>query len=390
MHPAPRSTNKSTVLFGVTVPSSARAFLVGQLGHYVKQGWDVHLVCGEPGLEDFARAENIAGLHLVPAKRDPSSSDPKTLFGLIRLMRQIRPTITIMSTPKVGVFGTLAACVCRVPLRIYFTLGYRAEGLSGPKRSAFMALERLACRFATHVVSVSPSLREIMIQESICPPNKIRVLGYGAINGIDINRFSIPSQDEVTEARTLFDVTEASHVIAVVSRLTKDKGLGDLPKVWSSIHSQYPTSTLLIAGVPEPQDDEDAANINLLRNSEGVRMLGFISNVDELFKASDLVLLLSRREGIGLVPLEAAAIGVPTVAYRVTGVMDTIEDRKTGRLVTHGDRNGVILAVSDLLESAELRTQMGQAARKMVEERYSTQRVWNEWDTFLSEITTPS
>lgn len=378
------------LLFGVTAPVSARAFLVGQLGHYVEQGWEVHLVCGDEGLSDFAEQEQLAGLHVVPTHRDPSSSDVGSLFGLIRLMRNLRPDATIMSTPKMGVLGTLAARFARVPTRIYFIWGFRAEGLTGIRRKILVTMERAACRAATHVVSVSPSVQQILTDEGVCPANKVRVLGFGATNGIDTDRFAVPTREQRQQARMDFHVDQSTQVLATIGRVTRDKGLRELPGLWEGIRASFPDSTLLIAGTPEPSDSQDQHALDLLKEMAGVRLLAHVNDIPHLLHATDLVLFLSSREGMGQVPLEAGASGIPTVAYRVSGVVDTITSGKNGFLCTYPNAEEVLEAATLLLRDPDLRSEMGKAARDQVVSRYSQERVWAEWDRFLtSTLGTP-
>jgi len=86
------------------------------------------------------------------------------------------------------------------------------------------------------------------------------------------------------------------------------------------------------------------------------------------------------REGTPVAILEAGAAAVPVVATRHEGIADVVIDGATGLLVEEGDVNGMAAAVADLLSDQERARQLGQAARRRIEEKYSMQasidRLW--------------
>jgi glycosyltransferase involved in cell wall biosynthesis len=362
---------------------TARAFLRGQLEHFSGHGWDVHLVCGEPGLEEFAAAEHVAGLHLVPARRDPSPQDPATLVGLWRLLRRLRPEVVVAGTPKMGVLGTVAAFLARVPRRVYLVHGYRAEGLSGVARQVMVALERLACAAATDVVAVSPSLRRKLSGERITRAARISVLGAGSANGVDLARFRPTAPAERATARQAHGLPVDARVVCFVGRLTADKGVRALPEVWEEVSAARPDAWLLVVGAADSTDPADLAAVDRLRAHPRVRLLGRVEDVETVYRASDVHAMLTRREGLGMVALEAAACGVPTVALAVTGVTDAIRHERTGTLVSPGSPSEVARGVVRLLDDPGLRERFGAAGIARVRADFAQEQVWASWEHFL-------
>lgn len=262
------------VLYGVTAPVTAQAFLVGQLSYLRDRGWEVHLLCGASGLAQFAVDEGVAGLHEVPAVRDPSLGDLRTFVGLVGTIRRVRPDVCVLGTPKVGVFGTLAAWVARVPVRVYLMHGYRGEAMPGPVGRLMRLLDRLACVAATHVVAVSPSLRDRLVGDRVVSADKVVVLGSGSANGVDVERFQPPTPAGSAAAREGLGVPASAQVVAFVGRLTRDKGLTDLPDVWRAVATQRPDAWLVVAGAAEPVDDADERALAALAAMPRVRVLG--------------------------------------------------------------------------------------------------------------------
>ncbi|MCW2782056.1 MAG: glycosyltransferase family 1 protein [Marmoricola sp.] len=372
------------ILFGVTAAVTARMFLVGQLGHFAAQGWQVHLVCGEPGLEAFAQREGVAAVHHVPMAREPSATDPAALIRTWRLLHRIRPDVVVLGTPKMGLLGMVAAFLTRVPERIYLVHGFRAQGLAGRRRRLLVALERLACGCATRVVAVSPSLRDALLAARVVRPAKVVVLGHGSANGVDVKRFVPAGPDGVLDARATFGLPPEARVVAFVGRLTKDKGIGALVDVWDRVAAAVPDAWLLVAGTEEPAGPADERALAGLRALPRVMQVGHVDAIEAVYRASDLLLMLSSREGLPTVVLEAAACEVPAVAFGVTGVVDAIEDKTTGLCSAKGDVRHVQELVLELLGVDERRTTMGQAARRRVVDGFAQETVWQAWSELVT------
>lgn len=105
--------------------------------------------------------------------------------------------------------------------------------------------------------------------------------------------------------------------------------------------------------------------------------LGFVGHdeLDKLYDRAAVVALPSRSEGFGVVILEAMAHGKPVVASRTGGIPDLVENGVTGYLVRPGDTATLRARLQRLLESEQLRSEFGSAARARVQERFEWERV---------------
>ncbi len=85
----------------------------------------------------------------------------------------------------------------------------------------------------------------------------------------------------------------------------------------------------------------------------------------------DLLLRSSHWEGFGMAVLEAMAMGKPVVAYAVGGIPELVSQGKNGYLVPPGAISELRHAVEQLASNGELRQKMGQAGRRIAQERFS-------------------
>src|SRR5213593_3489594 len=91
------------------------------------------------------------------------SRDIVSLCRLWMLFRRLRPQIVHAHTPKAGLLAMLAACLTRVPVRIYTLHGLVWQTRQGWRRTLLIGLERLTCRLASRVLAVSPSVRRAAV-----------------------------------------------------------------------------------------------------------------------------------------------------------------------------------------------------------------------------------
>jgi glycosyltransferase involved in cell wall biosynthesis len=106
-----------------------------------------------------------------------------------------------------------------------------------------------------------------------------------------------------------------------------------------------------------------------------VQFTGHADNVPALLASSDLFVLPSRSEAFPNSVLEAMAAALPIVATRVGGIVELIENQRTGVLVPPDDPRALGHAILDLIQWRSHAVRLGRAARAEVEARYSWERM---------------
>jgi glycosyltransferase involved in cell wall biosynthesis len=358
---------KPRLLHVTTVPMTL-CFVAGHVAHAKSRGLDVH-VLSSPGeaLDEFARDLQVAA-HAVPmARRIAPLSDLAALWGIVRVMRRVRPTIVDAHTPKAGLLAMMAAALCRVPVRVYHQHGLPLMTATGLKRRLLRWTERAACRLAHEVICISPLLREVLIGEGLCPPRKITVLGHGSIDGVEADGKFDPagvSTQWAERMRARHQIPPGAPVIGFVGRVVRDKGLVELEAAWRALREEWPSLHLLIAGPLESEDPIPADVEETLRSDPRIHLAGMVHDMPSVYRTLDLLVLPSYREGFNTALLEAAAMGLPVVATRIPGCVDAVRDGETGLLVPVRDAQALTAAIATYLGDPELRRRHGASGRR--------------------------
>jgi nucleoside-diphosphate-sugar epimerase len=251
-------------------------------------------------------------------------------------------------------------------------------------RFFFKRIDRLIVATASRVFADSQSQCSLLEKEGVVFPGKISVLGDGSICGVDPTRFS-PDQDGRKDVRTKLAVSDDCCVFLFVGRLTRDKGVFDLLHAFAGLAEQQSNVALWVVG---PDEDHLLSELKFAAGTLNpcIRWIGPTFKPENFMAAADVLVLPSYREGFGMVILEAAACGIPSVAYRIDGVTDAVLDGGTGILVSKGDVAALRDAMCLMVADAALRTRLGHSACKRARDAYSDIVVTSAWVQFYNHI----
>lgn len=356
----------------VTSPMSW-VFFTGTFEMLRDAGYESTLV-SSPG-EQLERIGRDAGVQYaaIPIRREIAPlHDLLSLWRYYRLMRQVRPRLTDVATPKAGLLGGLAAWLSRVPCRVYTLCGLRLETTTGLKRILLTITERIACGCAHRVICVSPSLRQRVIELNLVSADKTVVLGSGSVRGIDVLRFSpeMCASAHKEELAKSLGISADAQVVGFVGRLTRDKGIRELLTAFSQLRLKRPGLRLLLVGDLEDGDPVEVIVRQQMETDPGIVRVGFVADAAPYYALMDVLVLPTYREGLGYAPLEAQACGIPVVTTTATGAVDSVVDGVTGFHVPVGDCEVLAARIDQLLSDPELRSRMGQKGRERVVQEF--------------------
>ena len=314
-----------------------------------ERGWRVLLACRSGG-GLFERARE-AGLETVAVPMTHAWSG-RGLFQLVRLIRAEQVSLVHTHSSTDVWLGGMAARLARVPV-------VRTRHVSIPIRRGW---NPVYTNLADRVITSGEAIRRLVLQAGVAPE---RVVAIPA--GVRLEDFPFRMRSEET-ARSL---GLRRPVIGSVAMFRGSKGHDHLIEAFAGVRALHPAATLLLVG-----DGIRRAWVEGLAREAGladaVVFTGFRRDVPALLACMDCFALASTRtEGVPQSLLQAFAMGVPVVASDVGGVPEVVTDGVTGLLVKADSAVPLARAVERVLAEPAAARRRAEAARKLVEERFS-------------------
>lgn len=355
-------------LVHVTTTDMSLELLLGpQLSAFSDAGFEVMgMSAPGPYVEHLAR-RGIAHVPLHHATRSMAlGEDVRALAELRRRFVELRPDIVHTHNPKPGIYGRLAAAAAGVPTIVNTVHGlYATADDPAAKRAVVYGLERLASS-VSHAELVQnpedlPTLRRLGVD-----PRKLVLLG----NGVDLSRFTpAGSSSDRARLRREWGVADDTVIVGAVGRLVFEKGYRELFEAWRAVSARSVVPCRLVVVGPDDPAKADAlpAAVRSEAEATGVSFLGAREDVEALYRAFDVYVLASWREGFPRSAMEAAATGLPLVATDIRGCRQVVHAGRNGHLVPVRDPGALADALLDLINDAALRRRMGAESLTMAD-----------------------
>jgi glycosyltransferase involved in cell wall biosynthesis len=271
-----------------------------------------------------------------------------------------------------NVFALPGAALAGVPVR----LGARRDVFMPERTPGQQHLQRLAYRLAHRVVANSDAAVRRLVDEGVAASRIVHIA-----NGIDFTAFAAVSGAGPSHA-----ASSGRRVITTVANLRPGKGHDVLLKAAARVLRRIPDVQFRIVG-DGPRRQELEQQAAALRISAQVSFLGHRDDVPAVLRQSDIFAFPSFMEASPNALIEAMAAGLPIVATRVGGIPEVIEHERTGVLVPPGDDRALAAGIVRLIDRPELALRVGESARRLVQARFSFERMVGEFqELFVREL----
>ena len=327
--------------------------------------YELGLVTGPDGLlVDWAsRIDGLDRVWLPSLIREVRPiQDIKALVSMMRLFRREKPQIVHTHSSKAGILGRWAAKLAGVPYIFHTAHGFGFHDFQSPlAKSVYVWLERITTKITTKLVVVSYANAE--------KGEKNRVFKRGdwilCRDAISVTEFMQPGPRRQKLAE--WGIPTDKLVVGMIACLKPQKSPVDFVDVAARVLKENSQVHFVLAGDGElrPEVEKRIEDHGIAKHFS---LLGWQTDMPEVYRNLDVVVLTSLWEGLPCVFSEAMAGDLPIVATNVDGAREAINDGDNGFLHQPHDVQGMAESVLKLLRDPELRKTMGKRGKSRVME----------------------
>jgi len=354
-----------------------------------KEKYEIDLITGEEFDKDILNKVKNHPFDIIQIKglkwKLNFLHDPIVLLKLIKLLKKKQYDIVHTHTTKAGILGRIAAYLSGVPVIVHGLHGSTFQAFnSGLLNWLLFLFERFTDRFTDAYISVSKVLSETYIEKGIGKKDN----HYTVYSGMELSKF-YHARDKINyqEKHKELGINEGEFLIGNVARLETRKGHQFLLDAFKNVvgEQKYGQVKLLIIGEGNKRKylENYVKELNL---GDKVIFTGYREDVEELMALMDIFVLTSLREGLPRVLVQAAAVGMPSVAFNVDGVPEIIKDNYNGFLVKVKDVKQLENRIVRYMNNKELVLLHGQKGREFIENKWSIEGMVDRIDKIYQDL----
>jgi len=329
----------------------------------------------------YAEMLRAKGVRLIPLPMN-NRFDMRIPYRLARVVRE--HAVTVLHSHGGGradFFVYLASKLVNIPVKIT-TVANLVEGwfeVNPLQLYVYKKIQRKAEKVFDHFICVSEYLADNLIHQHELEKTKISTI----YNGIDLDYFNAALEFPRKRNELLREGEEI--LIGAIGRLVAEKGLEYLLECMPEVLKRFTQLKLLVVG-DGPLKTHLEKRVLSLGLKDNIIFTGFRSDIREVLSCLDILILPSLLEGFPMIILEAMAMAKPIVASDIPGIREQIIDGKNGILVPVKDSNALAIAIINILAERKVAENIGLAARKTVDEKFSIERMVAETESLYLSL----
>lgn len=365
--------------FNLGGPVYNASYLSAGLG----EGFETLLIGGKHEENEGDARYIPEGLGLKPVivegmQREVSfANDRKALREIRAIIREFNPHIVHTHASKAGALGRRAALKENVPVIVHTFHGHVFHGYFGEaKTSLYKTIERKLAKKTSKIIAISNEQKKQLSEiHQIAPAEKFEVIPLG----FDLARFHENSISGRSAMLERFNLPKDKIIIGIIGRLVPIKNHQLLFEALQTIKDKVAEDIVLcIVGDGEKRTELEHASETFMNTSVKVKFLGWQKDIENILPGLDIVALTSLNEGTPVSLIEAQASGTPVISTNVGGVVDVIDDGKTGFVVDSFNPIDFGEKLLELINSKEKREKMTQNGWSFVKDKFSKERLCSD------------
>lgn len=327
------------ILFVATVQSHIMNFHVPYLEYWANRGYEVH-VATKMNKKEYKETELILGYvkwNQIDFDRNPFSKySIIALKQLMQLMKANEYELVHVHTPVGSILGRLAAKLTGTKNIVYTAHGFHFyKGAPIMNWLVYYPIEKFMARWTDSIITINQ-------EDYLLAKKKFKTRKNGNVFkvdgvGIDLNKYKT-TDTEVKDFKSTIGINRDDFVVSIIGELNNNKNHMQLIKSVEKLKEKHKNLKCLIVGNGENEKTirEYIENKSL---NESILLLGFRRDIPNILSITDVVVSMSKREGLPKNIMEAMAAGKAIIGTEIRGNKDLIKDHSNGYLVEIDDIN---------------------------------------------------
>ena len=299
----------------------------------------------------------------------------KVLFKINKIVKFFKPQILHSHLTAMELFGFLIKTFLFKDVKFIITKhldSYFFEGSFG-KRKFFkgVLIEKFILNRAEKVICISNQVKKYFSKILKKDSSKLVVIYYGF--SLQSFKFSKNYPQKIHDFKTKYKIKKKDFLICNIARHVKQKSL-DLLLLSFSLYYEHNNNSKLILIGNGPLNSYLKNYSKKLGVYQNIIWIDAYENIKDILNISNLFILSSKYEGLGLVLLEAMAVKKPIIATRISAIPEVIKNNYNGLLVKYGDNNEMFKKIK-LFEDKKFSVRIGKNGFKFLNKKFNIKKM---------------
>lgn len=294
-----------------------------------------------------------------------SQIDLLAIKKLVNLIKSKNIDIVHSHQLRFDFLGGIAAKITKTPFIFTRHQSLSDSSINRFKKAFFLNIDKLVTvKLADKIIAVSKFIASDLQCKEGTPEEKIVII----YSGLDLNAYD--KDIKIGKIREEFSIDSKAPLIGTIGRINVEKAHHLFLRAAVEVLKVIPEARFFIVGDGPLREKQEKLSEELGLKSK-VIFTGYRKDIPEIIADLDIFALSSLTESLGIVNLEAMAMGKPVISFDVGGVFELVIDKETGLLIPPRDTQALAKAIVNLINDKEKIKNMGSTGRKRVEENFT-------------------
>lgn len=352
----------------ISIYGGGEVWMITAAKELIKRGHNLSIICKpDSQLKIFAEKNNIS---VIPLKIQ-GDLDPSTIKKLIRIIHEKKTDIILANTGKeLRLSGVSAKLAGRGKV-------IARHGIDYPLKNKFRY--KVTYNYLTDIIIAnSEATKKTLLKNAPwLNPQRIKVI----YNGINADNYDTKNSKDL---RNELNIPHNVPLIGFTGRLSVQKGIKYLLDAFLLLKEKI-NAHLLITGDGELEEEINSF-INKNKLNDSVHLTGFREDINNVMRTIDLLVLPSLWEGFGIVLIEAMAAGKPCITTQISSMPEIVVDNVTGIIVPPANHKSLADTMFKILWDKETAERMGREGLRIVKEKFSLDKMINEYEKIFRNL----